>query len=125
MMIEKIFGNKKVLADVILVLSLLLVGLSVFLIIALTREAGSFAVVSVNGDEVARYSLSKDGEFSLNGGTNILVIEDGRAYMSDASCPDRLCVHQGKKNHTGERIVCLPNRVMVEIIGDGEELIGN
>jgi hypothetical protein len=122
-MLEKIFGNKKLLADVILVLSLLALGLSVFLIITLTREEGSFVAVSVNGEEVCEYSLSRDGEYSLNGGTNILVIENGRAYMRDADCPDRLCVHQGKKSHSGERIVCLPNRVMVEIVGDGEELV--
>ena len=120
-MLKKILGNKKLLADSILVASLLLVALSVFLIITLTRKDGAFAVVSVDGDKVAEYSLAIDGEYLLNGGTNILVIENGRAYMKDADCPDRLCVHQGKKSHSGERIVCLPNRVMVEIVGDGKE----
>ena len=120
-MLKKILGNKKLLADSILVASFLLVALSVFLIITLTRKDGAFAVVSVDGDKVAEYSLAIDGEYLLNGGTNILVIENGRAYMKDADCPDRLCVHQGKKSHSGERIVCLPNRVMVEIVGDGKE----
>ena len=129
-MIEKIFGNKKVLADVILVLSLLLVSLSVFLIIVLAREEGSLVVVSVNGEKVAEYSLSRDGEYSLNGGTNILVIEDGKAYLSYSDCPDKTCVEGngifGRKiSYVGQRIVCLPNRVMVEIVGEGEELIGN
>ncbi len=123
-MIKKLFGNKKLLADVILVLSLLAVALSVFLIITLTREEGATVVVSVDGERVSEYSLARDGEYSLNGGTNILVIEDGRAYMKDADCPDKLCVHQGKKSYSGERIVCLPNRVMVEVVGAGEELIG-
>jgi len=120
-MLKKILGNKKLLADSILVASLLFVALSVFLIITLTRKDGAFAVVSVDGDKVAEYSLAIDAEYPLNGGTNILVIENGRAYMKDADCPDRLCVHQGKKSHSGERIVCLPNRVMVEIVGDEKE----
>ena len=124
-MIKKLLGNKKLLADIILVLSLLLVALSVFLIMTLTRREGAIAVVSVDGDKVAEYSLARDGEYSLNGGTNLLVIEDGRAYMKDADCPDKLCIHQGKKTKNGERIVCLPNRVMIEISGEGEELIGN
>ena len=119
------FIDRKNFADIILVLSLLLVSLSVFLIIALTRDDGAFAVVSVDGREVAEYPLSRDGEYSLNGGTNILVIEGGRAYMKSATCPDGLCIHQGKKHRSGERIVCLPNRVMVEIVANGEELIGN
>lgn len=124
-MIKKLLGNKKLLADVILIASLLVFALSVFLITSLSREEGAVAVVSVDGAVVAEYPLSRDGEYSLNGGTNILVIEDGAAFMKDADCPDKLCVHQKKKSKTGERIVCLPNRVMVEIEGEGEELIGS
>lgn len=122
-MLKKILGNKKMLADIILVASLLLISLSVFLVITLTKEEGAFAVVSVDGEVVARYSLSVDGEYSLNGGTNTLVIEKGRAFVTYASCPDGLCINQGKISMTGERIVCLPNRVMIEIVGAEEELI--
>ena len=122
-MLKKILGNKKLLADIILVASLLLISLSVFLVITLTKEEGAFAVVSVDGEVVARYSLSVDGEYSLNGGTNTLVIEKGRAFVTYASCPDGLCINQGKISMTGERIVCLPNRVMIEIVGAEEELI--
>ena len=124
-MIKKILGNKKLCADVILVLSLLALGLSVFLITTLTREEGSTVIVSVNGDDKCEYSLSQNGEYSLNGGTNVIVIEDGAVYMKSADCPDMLCVHQGKKSMNGERIVCLPNRVEIRVEGDGEELIGN
>lgn len=122
-MLKKILGNKKMLADIILVALLLLISLSVFLVITLTKEEGAFAVVSVDGEVVARYSLSVDGEYSLNGGTNTLVIEKGRAFVTYASCPDGLCINQGKISMTGERIVCLPNRVMIEIVGAEEELI--
>ena len=104
-------------ADIILALLLLLVALSVFLIITLTKEAGASVRVEIDGREVAVLSLSEDGEYSLNGGTNILIIKDGRAEMREANCPDGLCIKQGKISHTGERIVCLPNRVMVEVVG--------
>ena len=123
-MLKKILGNKKMLADIILIASVLLVSLSVFLILTFTKEDGAIARVSVDGVTVGEYPLSKDGEYTINDGTNVLVIENGRAYMKYASCPDGLCVNQGKKSHSGERIVCLPNRVMIEIISDGEELIG-
>lgn len=121
-MLKKILSNKKLLADIILVGVLLVVSLSVFLIITLTKEEGSTAVVSVDGRVVAEYSLSKDGEYSLNGGTNTLVIKNGKAYITYASCPDGLCINQGKISMTGERIVCLPNKVMVEIVGEGDGL---
>ena len=123
-MIKKILGNKRYIADVILISSVLAVILSVFIIFSVAREPGAMARVSVDGRVVAEYPLSVDCEYLLNGGTNVLVIRDGVAYMKHAKCPDGLCVNQGKKSLTGERIICLPNRVMIEIIGAGEELIG-
>ena len=122
-MLKKILGNKKLLADIILVASLLLISLSVFLVITLTKEEGAKAIVTVNGEVVAEYSLSVDGEYSLNGGTNTLVIKNGEAYMTYSTCPDGLCINQGRISLTNERIVCLPNRVMVQIVGAEEEII--
>ena len=128
-MLKKILGDKKLIADIILIASVLLVGLSVFLIVNLTKEVGNYVRVSVDGRVVGEYSLSVDGEYSLNGGTNVLVIKDGKAYFSYSNCPDKTCVngnsiHGQKISFIGQRIDCLPNRVMVEVIGEGEEIIG-
>ena len=71
-MLEKFFGNKKAVADIILIAALLILALSSFFIIELLREDGAFVRVSIGGEIVAEYSLSKDGEYSLNGGSNIL-----------------------------------------------------
>ena len=121
----KNFGKGKNIADIILVLVLLIVGLSVFLIIELSRDAGDSVRVYSNGEFVGEYSLSVDGEYSLNGGTNVLKIENGNAYMSHADCPDHLCIKQGDISRTGEKIVCLPNRLSIEVFGTGEEILSN
>ena len=110
-------GKKKVFADIILICILLVLALSVFLVVELSRREGAYVVVSIDGGEVCRYSLSEDGEFTLNGGTNTLVISGGKAYISEADCPDGLCVSQGKISRTGQTVVCLPNRVMLRIVG--------
>lgn len=121
-MLEKIFGNKKTVADMILVAVLLVLALSAFIITELLREDGAFVRVSVDGEVVAEYPLSEDGEYSLNGGTNILVIKNGEAYIGWADCPKQICVKDGSISRTGERITCLENRVIVEVIGkDGSE----
>ena len=108
--------------DIILIASILVVAIAVLLIVELTKEEGAGVVVKVDGGEVAEYSLSKNGTYPLNGGTNILVIEDGRAYLSDANCPDKLCVHQGKISRTGEVITCLPNKLTVTVFGAEESV---
>lgn len=48
-------------------------------------------------------------------GECILVIKDGEANMQEADCPNQICVHHSPISHKGETIVCLPNRVIVEI----------
>ena len=82
---------------------------------------GPVAVVTLNGEEAGRYPLSTDGTFPLNGGSNILVISDGEAWVSEANCPDRICMGMGKISRSGEFIACLPNRLIITVEGtDGQ-----
>ena len=78
--------------------------------------------VKVDGEEVGKYSLSEDGEYELNGGTNILRIENGAAYLIEANCPDHLCVKQGKINKNGQTITCLPNKLTVTVYGEDNDV---
>ena len=49
-------------------------------------------------------------------GKCILVISDGKADMESADCPNQICVHHSAISHIGETIICLPNRVVIEVI---------
>ena len=113
---RKLLSNKKR-ADLILVVALLLLAGILYLTMNANRQEGGVAVVRVNGVETERHSLAVDGTFPLNGGTNILVIQDGQAWLSEADCPDLLCVKQGKIHYTGQVITCLPNRLTVTVEG--------
>ena len=106
-------------ADLILIASLLVISLSLVLVFS-NGKSGAKAVVTVDGEKVAEYSLEKDGRFPLNNGSNILIIENGQAYLEEANCPDKLCVRMGKISRTGQSITCLPNRVCIKIEGAGE-----
>ena len=83
---------------------------------------GAYVLVRVDGQETGRFSLSENGTYELNGGTNILRIENGVAYLTDANCPDQLCVHQGKISMTGQVITCLPNKLTVSVYGTEESV---
>ena len=104
--------------DIILIASLTLIGLVLLLLVNTKAERGSFAVVQVDGVTVARYALSEDGVFVLNGGSNTIEIKDGKIRMLEAQCPNLQCVHQGWISKSYQSIVCLPNKMIVTIEGD-------
>ena len=121
---EQTNRKKTILFDGLLILALLLTALAVWLFIGGGRgdtDSGAVVRVMVEGQEDTYYPLSRDGVFPLNGGTNTLVIQDGDAWVSDADCPDQLCVHQGRIHKNGQWIICLPNRVAVTIEGGTED----
>ncbi len=109
--------------DIILVLAIILIAGGVWLGSELLKKDGAVAVVTVNGVETAEYSLSEDREIRLeseNGGYNILVIKDGKADVTEASCPDHVCVDQRSISKTGEAITCLPNKTVITVKGAEE-----
>ena len=116
--------------DLFLLLAVFLIVIVSALIYTFTREEGSYAVVLKNGAEIGRYSLSKNCEVPVVDGdmiTNILVICDGNAQISEATCPDQICVEHRSVSKVGETIVCLPNEVVIKIIasenGDSPDIV--
>ena len=83
------------------------------------RDKGMMVEVTIDGEVYGTYSLSDEQEIPIEkegNTTNILIIEDGKADMTWADCPDKLCVHQAAVSNVGETIVCLPNKVVVTVI---------
>ena len=83
---------------------------------------GSKVVVTVDGVAYGTYALDTAQTVSITDAegnvTNELRIENGAADMTGANCPDRLCVHQKPISHPNENLICLPNRVIVTVVGD-------
>ena len=109
---------KKYRYDIIVIAAILIFSLGLMLFLFLNKKEGSVVSVEIDGETVAEYPLDKDGIFSLNGGTNVLVIESGKAYLNYSNCPDHVCENTGKIRFVGETIVCLPNRVTITVKGD-------
>ena len=102
--------------DVLLVLALILVSSVLYFFVRYGADVGGTVRVSVGEDAAVEYPLSRNASYSLNGGTNVLIIKDGEAFIEEADCPDGLCIRQGRISRVGERIVCLPNKILVEVI---------
>ena len=112
--------------DFILGIGLLFAALCLWLILrfAGNGEGGAlYVVITVDNAEYGTYSLDRNIEIAVSE-HNVVVIQDGSVFMKEADCPDRLCIHQGRINKTGQTIICLPNRVTVTIKGGKSEYDG-
>ena len=115
-------------AKVILLL-LVLVGAACAAYVLL-RPAGTGVVarITLDGELVEEIDLSAVTEpytFTLEGPggfTNTIEVEHGRIRVLEAGCPDQVCVNQGYISDGTVPIVCLPNRLVIEIGGGGDSL---
>lgn len=120
--LEKKKKNDRILILVILLLALISLGA-----VKLYQKQSTHdeqAVVTVDGEEYGRYPLDEEVEVTIPAGEedyNVLVIKDGYADIIEATCPDKICVDHAKINGNGQTLVCLPNKVVVEIVNQEEE----
>lgn len=84
-------------------------------------KTGSYIQLEVDGKVVETLDLSVDRVRQIeaaDSGTNTLVIKNGRASMTDANCPDKICVRHKEISRSGESIICLPHKVVVSVINE-------
>ena len=89
----------------------------------LTLDGGdaSRAKITSEGRLVRTVDLSVDQEFTVETGNgyNIVTVKDGKIAVTEASCPDHYCMNRGFCSG-GAQIVCLPNRLVIEFLGEQE-----
>ena len=104
-------------------------GSAVFILLQRGRAPAPVARISRDGVLLEEIDLSRvDEPYSLTledeSGRNVLSVERGRVCVSEADCPDQVCVKQGWVSNGAAPIVCLPHKLVVELAGTGEDLDG-
>lgn len=118
--------KRKIRNDIILVAVILIIAAAGLLFFGLNKEMGSSVAVNINGEQTAVYPLSVNTEVTITTGENnehinVLTIKDGKAYISEANCPDGICAETRAAQYVGETIVCLPHKVVVEIVAENTD----
>ena len=112
--------NQKSRNDIILAVVIVLIATAGLLLFIFNREQGSTVSVKIDGTQIASYPLGENREIPIKTGDNdehinVLVIKDGKASISEADCPDKICVETRAVSYVGETVVCLPHKLVIEI----------
>lgn len=86
----------------------------------LTCPVGKTVRITSEGEIIAEIDLSTAEnqmlEVTCSSGRNMIKIEDGEIFVSEADCPDQTCVKMGSLG-SGMPIVCLPHKLIIEFVG--------
>ncbi len=109
-------------ADIMLVVIILIIGLAPSLVFGVGEAKGSEVKITVDNKLYGSYDIFSDATIIIDDSensneTNVVKIEKGKVFMEEANCIGNDCVHQGAKENTGESIICLPHKVLIEIEG--------
>ncbi|MEG0050596.1 MAG: NusG domain II-containing protein [Terrisporobacter sp.] len=88
--------------------------------------------IYVNNKLYKTYDINEEDTLKIetDNGYNVVKIHDNGVEITEASCPDKVCVHSGFINTPSKSIVCLPNKVNIKIAGENhkdneEDVIAN
>jgi len=82
-------------------------------------------VIQVDGEDKFSFPLhevGRDQEIKVQGinGITLVHLAEDRVWVEDSACPDKICVHTGWSNSPLKPIACLPNRVIIKIVGEAD-----
>lgn len=105
--------------DIITILTILIIGITAFIVIKLVSPHGEKAVISVDGNVISEHSLDNSSEFTVKEAKGAVIeIENGQLRVKSSDCPDKICVNTGYISKEGEKIVCLPKKLIIEVKAD-------
>ena len=105
--------------DFILIAVIVLIAGVIFGVTSLTAKDGAYVQVEQNGRVTQTLPLNIDSDTvikTVENETNTLLIRNGYASVTQASCPDKICVRHKKISKNGETIICLPHKLVITVV---------
>lgn len=83
---------------------------------------GLYATIKVDGNLLNTIDLPTTSEekfiIQTVNGTNTVLVNNNQIKIVNADCKDELCIKQGSICKIGKTLICLPNKLIIEIKGD-------
>ncbi|HHV29042.1 NusG domain II-containing protein [Acetivibrio mesophilus] len=117
-------GDLIILGFAIILIAASFIGVSIYK--SSGENARKIAVIIKDNQEIKRIDIdavSEPMEITVLGEYNdIVLVEKGRIRFKEADCPDKVCVNTGWLTEKGDMAVCLPNKTMIKIEGQSDDV---
>jgi len=115
--------------DYMVITFVVILGFASLLLLRVPEDISMAKVVNIYSDNrlMESFELTPSTEISyqvtFEDHVNMIEIRNGEVYISHSDCPDQICVKDGPISKNGEILVCLPHKMLIEIVGKEEVLI--
>ncbi len=109
-------------SDIKLVIILGIIIVGIFIFIDITKEVGSMAEVYYGEKKVLTIDLSIDGDYTVDGdlGDVVLEVKNKMIRVKSENSPRNICSKEGFIGDSSRTLVCLPNKIVIKIVGKSE-----
>lgn len=118
--------------DIIIIVAVLILAIiTFFLSIQMNNNNNynsynNYVSINIDGDNVKNLSLDENTEFIVNNiYENTVVINNGQVKVINATCPDRICENFGSIIGNGQTIICMPNKLVLQIVSDNDTTLND
>lgn len=116
---DKMNTSKKNIFIATIILALICVaGITVWMIIRSAKVNDPHAEIYSEGRLVRTVRLTDETRFtvSCDSGYNTISVNNGKISVTDADCPDKVCINTGSISNGGVPIICLPHKLEIKIV---------
>ncbi len=109
-------------SDIKLIIILLVFSIAIIIFININKEKGSVAEVYFEDELVLTIDLNVDGEYTTKGllGDVVLEVIDNKIRVKEENSPKNICSKEGFISDSSRVLICLPNKIIVKIVGENE-----
>lgn len=106
-------------SNVLLWLVFLVITIGSFFLSSTPMSLGETVIIEVKGNTVYKGPLAEDRKVTIKAtyGLVRIQIKGNKVAVVDAECPNKICVRTGWRSHDGESIRCVPNELIIRILG--------
>lgn len=118
--------NKRMIILIVITAIVFLVGIISGIYLSNITVSSPSAEIRSEGRIIATLPLDTPDEMLITteSGYNKIIISNGEIFVSEADCPDNVCVKTGAISDGGVPIICLPHRLEIRIISAPNALDG-
>lgn len=110
-------------SDLIIIILILIVSIGIIFVQFGQNRQASEAFVYYQGKLLLQINMNKNNVYNLSDAKMKIEVENRRIRISESDCPKRMCMRKGWIQTPGDVIVCVPNKVLIEIRSESADFL--